>query len=500
MAAVRMAGMVKRASRRTTPAAARPGGGHLDDDLATLSIDELRDLVRAFATDHPGIREALRARAALARGDVTAVRDHWRERVDAVLTWEAFDDESSWLVHDAWFDEPGEPPALAQLSEVLADLEREIDAGCADVVAPVLLHVLDRLHEVSGTVAGEYGWLDGADDEPLRLFVRACREGDPPRVELGRWLAKYRLEYGGLPVLRLQALASALGEEGVEAFRAEVCAGDEELADEDPWSTPRADIDQMLVELADHDSDVDAAVARLGLAKRPDLQGIIDRYLAFDRLDDAVTYVDRAVAEEAVGLPPTLGWGRVEASTVVDTYLAVGRADDAVAVARGLAHRRPMPDAVDFLLEVAERVGRREAELAGLIAWIDGEAWPDGAAPIALALHLGDVALAWTYADRWGAGVRWRKLADAVPQPNPVGALELYRSEFDQRLPELGRPAAQSLAGLLARIVTLADAADRVDGGRKRADEVLARIRQIRAELKRRRALIEEMDRAGLPT
>ena len=56
----------------------------------------------------------------------------------------------------------------------------------------------------------------------------------------------------------------------------------------------------MLLELADHDGDVDRAVELLASGKYPEYGAVIDRLRAAGRPDEAIGWMDRAVAEGRV--------------------------------------------------------------------------------------------------------------------------------------------------------------------------------------------------------
>lgn len=82
------------------------------------------------------------------------------------------------------------------------------------------------------------------------LFGRAVA-GHPDPVSLARWVVGLRVEYGGWPSLTWDAVAHAFDE---PAYRASVAT----LGGGGPAADPyRSEIDRMLLELADHDGDVE---------------------------------------------------------------------------------------------------------------------------------------------------------------------------------------------------------------------------------------------------
>lgn len=185
----------------------------------------------------------------------------------------------------------------------------------------------------------------------------------------------------------------------------------------------------MLLEVADHDGDVDSAVVLLARRERIGYGGIVRRLLEAQRVEEAVTWADRAVKDGAITVnghfTASLGSSIAEvwlgARDVVDLYLDQGRAGDALDLVRYLFRRGPAPNTWDLLTETAARLDQEGEERAQALTWIDAQEWRDGATVIALALYDGDPERAWEAADRWGPGSQWQALADLTPQP-PAGS------------------------------------------------------------------------------
>ncbi|MEA5155606.1 hypothetical protein [Raineyella sp.] len=120
----------------------------------------------------------------------------------------------------------------------------------------MLQHLLTRLGDLARDADNADALLEVAE-RASALFGRAVA-GHPDPVRLARWVVAFRVEYGGWPSLTLDAVAHAFDEPAWDAYRAGVAA----LGGGGPAADPyRSEIDRMLLELADHDCDVERAVA-----------------------------------------------------------------------------------------------------------------------------------------------------------------------------------------------------------------------------------------------
>ena len=402
------------------------------------------------------------------------------------------------------FLRPGEAARYARSIERFLDgLESfPADRGGPDGAAPALLHIATRLRaQLETRIDDSGGNVTRACQRAIDLYARACREGRPNGVRLGRRLAKFRLASPGWPDVALNDFLPALGGKGVAAYRRAVDAAAEQA--EAQGDHPGFELGSMLLELADLDGDVDRAVELLSREEHPQYAAIIERLVAAGRRDEALTRLDRAVAESRIDAPGPDPWRDadnpywVRPGRALDLYLEAGRSGDALDLARDLFHSDPGPASLDFLLATAERLGRREEELDSALTWVDGRDWRTGDTAIALALHLGDVDRAWAAADRWGVDRAWMSLADVQPQPRPDDAIELYRRDIERALLKAGRPSAQRAAAAAVRMRLIAAAADARDGG-GRVEAFTAWIGGLRETHRRRPTVGQEFDREGL--
>ena len=403
------------------------------------------------------------------------------------------------------FLRPGEAARYARSIERFLDgLEPfPADRGGPDGAAPALLHIATRLRaQLETRIDDSGGNVTRACQRAIDLYARACREGRPNGVRLGRRLAKFRLASPGWPDVALNDFLPALGGKGVAAYRRAVDAAAEQA--EAQGDRPGFELGSMLLELADLDGDVDRAVELLSRGEHPRYAAIIERLVAAGRRDEALTRLDRAVAESRIDAPGPDPWRDtggnpywVRPGRALDLYLEAGRSGDALDLARDLFHSDPGPASLDLLLATAERLGRREEELDSALAWVDGRDWRTGDTAIVLALHLGDVDRAWAAADRWGVDLAWMSLADVEPQPRPDDAIELYRRDIERALLKAGRSSARRAAAAAVRMRMIAAAADARDGG-GRVEAFTAWVGGLREAHRRRPTVGQEFDREGL--
>ena len=433
--------------------------------LDGLNRSELHELVLTLAECSETVRRTLEAVAELAgerRGG--AGEDPVRRAAALLSAPKGYEDYES---YDFEYGEYADNGYAADILDFLDELEALIDEGGADAAAPPLRMIIARLRPDLYEGRGDSdGLMERAGDRAAELYARACREGRPDVDALAVWLAQFRLEALSCPELALTDFLPALGEEGLAVYRGAVEA-----------APPTAARLVLEVELADADGDVDRAVGLLG-GEDPRYASIVERLLAAGRRDEAMAWLDRAVAAESVGRSfwdrpedTDIVRRRLDAPRAIDLYIGAGRPDDAVALAHRLFREDPGADAYDLLLDTAGRLGHRDREREAALAWIDGRSWRDADVPIALALHEGDVERAWRAADRWGAGEAWQRLADAAPQPRPADAMRLYEEAVTRTLGRRsGRETSQRIAQFAVRLRDIAAAADEAAAAETAAD------------------------------
>ena len=250
--------------------------------VAALDDSEVRSLLVDLAEQDPAVRRSLELRAAARTGDVSVLADELDAMVKQALAFRGFIDyRRSFSV-------------ASEAETMLDELEVYLDAGSADALQPALLPATTRLRKVVLQGDDSAGVMGNASQRAAELYARACREGKPDGKKLARWLVKFRESSPGWPQLVLADFAAAFDAAALGTYRREVAKLDAALSDSDQWA--RLEVHHMLLELADHDGDVDRAVELLSSGEHVLYGAIVGRLQAAGRDDEAVTWIDKAVA------------------------------------------------------------------------------------------------------------------------------------------------------------------------------------------------------------
>jgi uncharacterized Zn finger protein len=448
--------------------------------VGLLDETEVRAMLVELADRDPGVRRVVELRAAARTGDVSVLADELEGMVKQALAVRGHIDyrRSFGVARDA--------------EQLLDELETYLDAGSADAVRPALLRATTRLRKVVLQADDSSGLLGGAGQRAAELYARACREGAPDAKKLARWLVQFRDTSPGWPQLELADFVAAFDHAAIEDYRRAVAKLDAAYADQDHYK--RFEIDRMLLELADHDGDVDRAVELLSTQQYPQFGAVIDRLRAAGRDEEAIEWMDRAVAEGRVSghMGGTDAW--LDPATVANTYLSLGRDEDGVAVLRSEFARRPELATFRRLLTYADVIGQRDTERT----WALSKALELAAAPygtgallVEIALADGDLETAWSAARDLGAGRQWRALADASRDFAPREAAELYREDVAKDLTHADTSKYDSIAERLGAMQDLY----RRDGAEAEFADYLAELRET---YRRRTSFMSALDRRGL--
>ncbi len=451
----------------------------LEATVQAMKVDELRELVMTLARRDGEVRRMLEVRASAASGDHTIAKADFEAYVRNALEFRGFVDyRESFGVAEA-------------ASRMLDELENHLKAGAAEIVRPALLCAVTLLRTITEHADDSSGAISGECERAADLYAQACRLGNPDPAELARWLATFRATSPGWPTLLLADFVDAFDENALAIYRATVADLDRQCAGRDHWS--RFEVDAMLLELADHDSDVDRAVDLLTQREHPQYGAIVARLREAGRDDEVVNWIDRAVAE---GRSSSRGSGNgywLSPCDVADTYREIGRIDDAIAVLRADFVRQPSVHAYRSLLDFAATIDRADTERAWAIDHARELAGGPGAGAVLVQLSLseGDVDAAWQAADRYGPGWAWQELATQGAEARPVAAADLYRPQLEN---DLRHPNAKLYPGIAATLATMAKLYER--GGRS-ADFALY-IAKVRQEYARRPSLMKALQAKGL--
>ena len=265
-----------------------PSESPIERYLASLDVAGLTELVVELASTGPAAARLLESRAALATGDLSSLAEELMDAVKHATSPRGF-------IHYRRTFEIG-----TDIQQVLDELEALIQHGGADAARPALLKALTATRRMTLQADDSGGVIGDACQRAAELYARSCVEGHPDGVKLARWLLKFRKDSPGWPETPLEMFAPALGDKGLAVYRKGVADLDAEQAGHD--HVGRFDVKRMLLELADHDGDVDAAIALLTRDQERLAHGeVINRLLAAGREEDAVAWTDRAVAAGRLG-------------------------------------------------------------------------------------------------------------------------------------------------------------------------------------------------------
>ena len=462
-----------------------PSTSPIERYLASLNVAGLTELVVDLASTSPAAARLLESRAALATGDLSALSEELMDAVKDATSPRGF-------IHYRRTFEIG-----TDIQRVLDELEQLVEHGGADAARPALLKALTATRRMTLQADDSGGVIGDACQRAADLYARSCVEGHPDGVKLARWLLKFRKDSPGWPETPLEGFAAALGEKGLALYRKGVAELDAAAAGRD--RVDRFDVNRMMLELADHDGDVDAAIALLTRdPERLAYGDVINRLLAAGREDDAVAWTDRAVA--AGRLSTIGGYGRrneywLDPREVAERYLAHDRRDDALAVLRTAFSRQPGAAAYDVLGRFADGLGLGSVERA----WALDEArraaqgpHATGQALVEIALGDGDLDAAWAAADEFGSGEAWWRLAEASQHTLPMRAIELHLTSLR---PKLERADARTYTEVAKQLVTMRAFYEAGDA----LDDFEALLRDLRETYRRRPTFIATLDKARLP-
>jgi hypothetical protein len=468
---------------RAVPHAAEPlSEQDLDAFLDRLDADALRALVRRLVDRDPAAARIVAVRAAS-----TSERGKAAEKALVATVSKA-------LAASGFVDYRRSFEVARNADEVLDELEAHLDSGAADLARPALLRALTRLRKVSLSADDSAGVIGAACHRAADLHARSCRDGNPERVKLARWLVAFRDESPGWPETPLAAYVDAFDERALAAYREGVGQLDDATDPSDGWR--RRQVDRMLLELADHDGDVDRAVELLSRGEHTQYAAIVERLRHHDRHDEAIDWIDRGVAAGRVSGrfgPPHDFW--LDPLDVADTYLGLGRVDEAIEVMRRQFLAQPGHRTLTQLLAVARRAGREAGERAWAIAAVEELAarptGPRGAPLVEIALAEGELDAAWSAAERFGAGAMWQELADASRDTRPRAAGDLHRADLERRL---DRPDTRAYPVIARQLVTVRDLYQRAGD----AAEFEEYLRELKATYSRRTALMAALAKKRL--
>lgn len=469
-------GLAALALRLPGPAPTVASAG-LEEWLAALSEEQLRDELRALIRGDRGLRRRFELRAAQANEDTAGVRSLVR-RLLRVGPRGFIDYEDS---HDYAAD-------VREAAEAISTL---IDKGrAAEAVEIAREAVADGVDALSSADDS-----DGAITEQVArlrsLHLRACLESGPEPAALAAYLAGHNLgedeeheheydlaEYAEL----LGATGSAQVEEAYrDAYRRNPGGAREK---------------QLMERLIRAEGDIDALV---GLLSR-DLDSRGYQHLRIAQELEAAGRAPQALRWAETGLREATGFiGTDLVDFVALRYAQAGRMDDLLALRRARFLAEMTVSHYELLREAAQRNGvwAQERERAMAVLREDlakqGPKAQFGMGPVMIDILVaeGDHESAWEVAQKASSEPQRLKLAALIRAQRPTEALEVYRTALARLRGQTGEDvyhrALEMLQGIKACHELLG-----------RQAEFDAYLHEFRRDQRRKRNLIRLLDAAGL--
>jgi hypothetical protein len=431
--------------------------------VASLSMEELREVVAAAADRHDDVARALRLVAARAAGDLGQLRSE----VDRGLRTRRFlgyRESMDWA--------RAARPLVAELG---AAVRTSPSGALVELLQRAVGHVVKSIQRADDSS----GLIGDLARELLALHAQACDAGDADPVKLASWMIRFRFADQDFFEVDPVRYASALGELGVAAYREAVAA----RKDDDSFAARYA-----RERLAVLDGDVDAIVELLGgeLSAPHHFVRVAEAMTELGRDDDVVSWTARGIAQ-------TDGWqtGKLyDLACAVHTRRAAPL--EVLRLRRAQHERTPSLATYTSLRAAAEAVDAWELERAAARAALRGR---DPGGLVDALLRDGEAELAWETAvadPDWDPGSqRWLCLAESRETDRPADALAVYWRVVDDVLQETDRRAYAAAVRILKRARAAASAAGELDAFMQ--DVALRRERH-----RRRPTLIAMLDKAGL--
>ena len=444
--------------------AARAGSeAPLEQLIAGLTVEELREVGSAAVDRHADVERQLRLIAARGAGDLAQLR----AEVDRGLRTRRFPDYGE----SAGWARAGRP--------IVAELEKAVDEAPSRELVGLLQRAVGHVVTVIMHADDSDGLIGDLARDLLALHARACDAGVADPVELAAWMVRFGFDDQDFFEVDPVRYASALGEAGVAAYRDAVDArrGGDSFA-----------VGYARERLAILDRDIDALVRLLGGDPTTPYQ--------FIRVAEAMRELgldDEALAWATRGIAQTSGW---QVSQLYDLACGVHDARqeplEVLALRRAQHERMPSSSTYRALRAAAEALDAWPLEQEAARTTLQ-RADPRGF--VDALLGDGELGLAWSAAvaappDMLGSDL-WLRLAESSERDRPADALAVYQRIADEVLERADRRAYRSAARILQRAQAAAQAAGELDT----FAEYLTRLRERH---RRRPTLIAILDKANL--
>jgi hypothetical protein len=436
----------------------------IEELIAGLTVDQLREVVSAAVDAHRDVERQVRLIATRAEGGLAQVR----AEVDRGLRTRRF---LGYRESGAW---------ARAARPILAELEAAVEDGPSGELVEVLQRAVGHVVKVIQRADDSDGLIGDLARDLLGLHARACDAGVADPVRLARWMVRFRFADQDFFEVDPVRYAGALGEDGLAAYRRAVA----EYDGPDSFAVRYA-----CERLAILDGDVEQIVTELG--------GDLSTPYQFIRVAEAMAELgldDQVLAWSTRGIAQTRGW---QVSQLYDLACAVHTRREQplemLALRRAQHEQMPSTSTYRALRAAAEPLGAWPVEHDAARATLQQA---DVRAFIDALLGDSETELAWSTAtaapqDALGSDL-WLRLAESREGDHPADALPVYQRLANEQLERADRRAYRSAAWILKRAQAAAQAADMHDQFREH-------VARLRDEHRRRPTLIAILNKAGLP-
>jgi cell division septum initiation protein DivIVA len=447
--------------------ARRVAGGRsekpIGEVIASLSREQLLEIVSGAADRHDDVERAARLIVARSSGDLGVLR----AEVDRGLRTRRF----------LGYRESMEWAQSAR--PVVEELELAARTAPSVELVELLQRAVGHVVKVIGHADDSSGQIGELVRDLLDLHALTCDAGVADPVKLARWMIRFQIEDQDFFEVDLVRYATALGDEGVAAYRAAVAA-DESM---DSFALRHA-----RERLAVLDGDIESIVDLVGgdLSNPHEFIRVAEAMAELGRDDLVLGWATRGIAE-------TNGWqvGRLY-DLACETHERLGEKLEVLRLRRAQHERMPSLSTYTALRDAAEALDTWRVELDAARAVLRRH---DVRGFVDVLLHDGDAELAWKEAvaaasDELGRD-QWLRLAESREADHPGDALAVYQRVTDEVLQETDRRAYAAAVRILKRARSAALAA----GEHGAFTEHLARLRE---QYRRRPTLMAMLDKASL--
>ncbi|MGH9248486.1 MAG: SWIM zinc finger family protein [Acidimicrobiales bacterium] len=405
------------------------------------------------------------------------------------------------IASETIIDYGGATSYFGEIDDTLSEVEELVFQGFPDAAIELTEYALELLEESAGMVDDTDGGLRVVIERVEGIHLRACEAGLPDPVALAERLASIGLTSDWEVFLTaLPGYADVLGTTGMDRYREIVEAAWRALP-----ARPAGGYDHerftptfLMERLAECQGGADALIEVMSrdIASAYDVLRVAERLTADGRDAEALNWLDRGMTEFEPD--PRLR------SLAAECMLRADRRSDALELLWVNFTGRPSLETYEPLCVAAgdSLPTWRERALALLREQPrSAERWsghpyvelPGHSTLVEVTLWEGDVDSAWDAAQNGGCRSRlWLQLARERAKNHPADAIPILEEAAQHAVGAKQRRAYQEAARLLGEARTLA--------GRCGQDEAFRTfVVRLRAEHKPKRALQEELDRAGLP-